>query len=67
LRSVLNGEKGAKRDAAVLNAAAAMYISGKYDTIQNAIRIAEEIIESGKAMNKLDEFIRCSNEGEGCN
>jgi anthranilate phosphoribosyltransferase len=68
LRSVLGGEKGAKRDAAVLNSAAAMYISGKYDSIQNAIKIAEETINSGKAMNKLDEFIRCSNESqEGLN
>jgi anthranilate phosphoribosyltransferase len=68
LRSVLSGEKGAKRDAAVLNAAAAMYISGKYDSIQNAVIIAEEIIDSGKAIKKLDEFICCSNEGqEECN
>ena len=62
LRSVLNGENGAKRAAAVLNAAAAMYISGKYDSIENAVKVAEDIIDSGKAMNKLDEFIRCSNE-----
>jgi anthranilate phosphoribosyltransferase len=62
LRSVLSGEKGAKRNAAVLNSAAAMYISGKYDSIEDAVKIAEEIIDSGKAMNKLDEFIRCSNE-----
>ena len=62
LRSVLSGEKSAKSDAAVLNAAAAMYISGKYDSIENAVKVAGEIIDSGKAMNKLDEFIRCSNE-----
>jgi anthranilate phosphoribosyltransferase len=62
LRLVLSGEKNAKRNAAVLNAAAAMYISGKYDSIENAVKVAEEIIDSGKAMNKLDEFIRCSNE-----
>ena len=62
LRSVLNGENGAKRAAAVLNAAAAMYISGKYDSIETAVKVAEDIISSGKAMRKLDEFIRCSNE-----
>jgi anthranilate phosphoribosyltransferase len=61
LRSVLSGEKGAKRDAAVLNAAAALYISGKYDSISDTIKIAEEIIDSGKAMGKLEEFIRYSN------
>jgi len=62
LRSVLSGEKGAKRDAAVLNAAAALYISGKYDSIDSAVKTAENIIDSGKAMNKLEEFIRRSNE-----
>ena len=61
LRSILSGEKGAKRDAAVFNAAAALYISGKHDTISDAIPVAEEIIDSGQAMSKLDEFIRYSN------
>jgi anthranilate phosphoribosyltransferase len=60
LRSVLNGEKGAKRDAAVLNAAAALYISGKFESINDTIKIAEDIIDSGKAMRKLEEFIRYS-------
>ena len=63
LKSVLSGEKGAKRNAAVLNAGAAMYVTGKYDSIEAAIRIAEEAIDSGKAMKKLQDFIRCSNEG----
>ncbi|MCL2013800.1 MAG: anthranilate phosphoribosyltransferase [Oscillospiraceae bacterium] len=62
LRSVLSGEKNAKRAAAVLNAAAAMYISGKYDSIGNAVKIAEKIIDTGKAMKKLEEFICCSND-----
>ena len=62
LRSVLNGEKGAKRDAAVLNAAAALYISGKYESIGSAVQVADDVIDCGKAKLKLDEFIRCSNE-----
>ena len=65
LRSVLSGEKGPKRDAAVLNAAAALYIAGKYDSIGDAVGVAEDVIESGKAMCKLEAFIRHSNsEGE---
>jgi len=64
LRAVLDGEKGAKRDAAVLNAAAALYISGKYESIESAVIIAEDVIDSGKAREKMDEFIRCSNEAE---
>ena len=61
LLSVLRGEKGAKRDASVLNAAAALYIAGRYDSIANAVKGAEEIIDSGKAMAKLNEFIERSN------
>ena len=64
LRSILSGEKGAKRNAAVLNSAAAMYISGKYDSIDNAVKMAEDIIDSGIAMDKLNEFIRRSNESQ---
>lgn len=62
LKAVLNGEKSAKRDAAVLNAAAAMYISGRYESIEASIKAANSAIDSGKAVEKLDEFIRCSNE-----
>ena len=62
LKAVLNGDKGAKRDAAVLNAAAALYISGKYDSIEASVKITNGVIDSGKAAMKLDEFIRCSNE-----
>jgi len=62
LKSVLLGEKGAKRNAAVLNAAAALYIAGKQESLAAGIKAAEEIIDSGAAMEKLQEFIRCSNE-----
>jgi anthranilate phosphoribosyltransferase len=62
LKKILNGEKGAKRNAAVLNAAAAMFITGGYESIEAAVKIAEDVIDSGKALNKLNEFIRCSNE-----
>jgi anthranilate phosphoribosyltransferase len=62
LRAILDGEKGAKRNAAVLNAATALYISGNFDTIEMAVREAEAVLDSGKAKEKLEEFIRCSNE-----
>jgi len=62
LRAVLGGEKGAKRNAAVLNAAAALYISGKYESIEASIKVAENVIDNGKAISKLDEFIRRTNE-----
>jgi len=52
-----------KRNAAILNAAAALFISGRYESIEAAAKIAGDIINSGKALEKLEEFIRFSNEG----
>ncbi|MCL1877303.1 MAG: anthranilate phosphoribosyltransferase [Defluviitaleaceae bacterium] len=63
LRAILSGEKNAKRDAAVLNAAAAMFISGKFESIGAAVSAAEEVIDSGAALRKLEDFIAGSNEG----
>jgi len=60
LKAVLSGEKGAKRNAAVLNSAAALYISGKYESIEPAIKGAQDVIDSGKAVKKLEEFINWS-------
>ena len=63
MKALLNGVKGPKRDAAVLNAAAAMFITGRYDSIAAAVDVANEVIDSGKALQKLESFIRYSNEG----
>jgi anthranilate phosphoribosyltransferase len=62
LRAVLNGEKGAKRNAAVLNAAAAMFITGRYESIEAAVKVAEGVLDSGQVARKLEDFIRMSNE-----
>ena len=61
LRSVLQGDQGPKRDAALLNAAAALYISGKVSSIEEGLLLGSETIDSGKAMEKLTEFIKHSN------
>ena len=50
---VLSGKKGAARDVSVLNAAAAIYVGGKADSIEKGIAAAEEAVDSGKAMEKL--------------
>ncbi|MCL2576861.1 MAG: anthranilate phosphoribosyltransferase [Defluviitaleaceae bacterium] len=63
LRHLLSGEKSAMRDAAVLNAAAAMFVSEKFDSIDAAVKVANEVIDSGKAEQKLNDFILRSNEG----
>lgn len=61
-RAVLEGrERGAKRDAAVINAAAALLVAGKADSLAKAVGLAEETIDSGKARLKLEQFVQLSN------
>jgi anthranilate phosphoribosyltransferase len=51
--SVLNGEKGPKRDIVTLNAAAAIVAGGKAENLKAGLALAEESIDSGKALEKL--------------
>ena len=60
-RDILNGVKGPKRDAVLLNAGAAIYIGGKAKTMQEGIELAADLIDSGKALSKLEEFIKETN------
>ena len=53
---ILNGEKSARRDIVVLNAGAAIYTTGIADTIEEGVRLAEEAIDSGKALQKLNQL-----------
>lgn len=64
--SVLNGEKGAKRDAVLLNAGAALYIGEKAESIKEGIILAAEIIDSGKALTTLRRLIEVSNRTDVC-
>lgn len=62
-KQILNGEvKGAKRDIVVLNAALGLYAGGKADSIADGVRLAEELIDSGKAYDKVEEFAKATNE-----
>lgn len=61
IREVLKGEKGAKRDVVVLNAAAAIAASGKAKDFKDGIKLAEESIDSGKALEKLERLIEITN------
>lgn len=51
---ILRGEKGPKRDIVLLNASAAIVAGGKASDIKEGIKLAEESIDSGKAMQKLN-------------
>ena len=62
-KEILSGEiKDAKRDIVVLNAALGLCTGGKADSIQDGIKLANEIIDSGKAYAKIEEFAKASNE-----
>jgi anthranilate phosphoribosyltransferase len=56
LLSIFKGQKGPKRDLIVMNAAAALYVSGIVGSIRQAIPIAEDAIDSGKVMVKFNQF-----------
>ena len=60
-RDILNGEKGHKRNAVLMNAGAALYIGSKADSMKDGIALAAELIDSGKAVETLDKFIELSN------
>ena len=59
--AILNGEKGPKRNAVLMNAGAALYIGGKADGMKDGVALAAEIIDSGKALDTLKRFIEVSN------
>ena len=59
--AILNGEKGPKRDAVLMNAGASLYIGGKADSMKEGIKLAAELIDSGKALETLKKLIEVSN------
>ena len=61
-RAILRGERGPKRDAVLLNGGAALYIGGKADSLKSGVELAAQLIDSGAADQKLDEFIKASQE-----
>lgn len=61
-RAILSGElTGPKRDVVLLNAACGLYVAGKVECIQDGIALAAELIDTGKALEKLEEFVAASN------
>ncbi len=60
VRSVLQGEAGARLDMVLLNAGASLLAAGKADTIKAGISQARQLIKSGAAMHKLDQLVSFS-------
>lgn len=60
-RRILDGEKGPKRNAVVLNSAAALHIT-KGISMEDAVVQVQELIDSGKAREQMEAFITLSNQ-----
>ncbi len=58
---ILNGAKGPKRDVVVLNSALCLYMSHNQITLRECVKMAEELIDSGRAHARMENFIELSN------
>jgi anthranilate phosphoribosyltransferase len=56
MRALLAGEKGAYRDAVLLNSAAALIVADKVSTLKEGVEIAAESIDSSKAMQAVEKL-----------
>ncbi len=54
---ILAGEPGPKRDMVIANAAAGIYVAGKTASLNDAIPVAQEVLDSGRALGKLRELV----------
>ena len=62
LRGVLSGHKNAYRDVSLCNAAAALVVAGKAETLSEGMKIASASLDEGKAAAALDKLVAVSNE-----
>ncbi len=62
VQRVLGGEKSPYRDVVLANAGACIYVADRADTLQDGVRLAAEIIDSGKAAQKLRQWIAVTGE-----
>lgn len=56
IKSILAGKKGPARDIVLVNAAAALYVAKVVDNIKDGIRLAADLVDTGRASSKLKEF-----------
>jgi anthranilate phosphoribosyltransferase len=61
LKDILAGEKGAKRDIVLINAAACLVAAGQAKSFKEGIEIAKDSIDSGRAKEKLQSLISFTN------
>ena len=53
-----NRDRSAKRDLVTINAAAGLVVAGTVPRMESGIQLANEILDSGRALEKLREFQR---------
>jgi anthranilate phosphoribosyltransferase len=57
IKSILNGEKGPKRDIVLLNAAAGIVVGGQAETLKDGLESAKKSVDSGLALNILNQLV----------
>jgi anthranilate phosphoribosyltransferase len=62
IRGVFRGVKGPKRDVVVMNSAAAFLAAGKADRLEDGALLAQEVLDSGRALEKLEQLIEFKQE-----
>jgi anthranilate phosphoribosyltransferase len=60
LRNILKGTPGPQRDAVLMNAAAVLLAGDKVETLQRGVELAQNTIDSGQALKKLEQLIELS-------
>jgi anthranilate phosphoribosyltransferase len=56
LRAIFSGEKGPKRDAVLMNSAAALMVSGKASNLRSGVHLAAESLDQGRALAVLEKM-----------
>src|SRR4051794_19727045 len=61
-RAILQGEPGPRRDIALLNAGAAVYVAGRADSIAEGVTVAAQAVDSGAALRSLERYVALTHE-----
>ena len=61
-RAILEGEAGPRRDIALLNAGAAVYVAGRAASIGEGVSVAAEAVDSGAALRALERYVELTHD-----
>jgi anthranilate phosphoribosyltransferase len=61
IKRIFQGEKGPARDVVLLNSGAALYVSGRAESLEHGTRVAADSIDSGRARHKLEQLAQLTN------